>query len=126
MVLDDEVGLGGGEAGDGEVERGLDLQQMLRLDGQDLAVPAGILGKLVVGQDVGPSLGLAQMLEAHRWHVLQPQELCRFDPAVTGDDPVLAVDQHRIVEPELIDAVGDLAELTARVRACVALMRMQL
>src|SRR5262245_12303589 len=41
---------------------------------------------------------------------------------MTGDDPPLAVDQHRVGEAELPDAAGDLLDLLLRVGARVALV----
>jgi hypothetical protein len=49
-------------------------------------------------------------------HFGQPERLRRQDPAVAGDDAVLAVDQHRIGEAELAHRGGDLCRLEIRAR----------
>ena len=64
---------------------------MLQLDGEDLAIPAGLLGELVVGEDVGALLRLGQMLEPDARHGLEAELLRGFDAAVAGDDAVPAL-----------------------------------
>ncbi len=60
-TFDQEVDLAGLEARDLDVEVDLDLAQILELAGEQLRVPARVLGQLVVGQGERPFLGLAQM-----------------------------------------------------------------
>ena len=55
-LVDDEVDLGQAEAGQLDVE--VEVDQRLQLDREDLLVPAGIERELVVGEHVGPPLGL--------------------------------------------------------------------
>ena len=86
VVLDDEVDFGDLKAGDGEVELGRELEQRLKLDGQDLCIPAGLLGEPIVGDDVGPLLCLAHVREADRRHLGHAEQLRCLDTAVAGDD----------------------------------------
>ena len=74
--------------------------ERLQLDGEDLAVPAGVQRQLVVGDHVGPALRGVEVGQAQRRHLLQPQQLGGLDPAVAGDDLVLVADQHRVGEAE--------------------------
>jgi hypothetical protein len=60
-LLEHEVDLGRGETGDLDVK--IDRDQALQLDRQQLLVPPGIDGKLVVGQYIGPPLRRIEMGE---------------------------------------------------------------
>ena len=55
----DEVDLRRLEPGQFDVD--VEFDQPLQFDRQELFVPAGPLGELVVGKDIGALLGLAQM-----------------------------------------------------------------
>jgi hypothetical protein len=44
----------------------------------------------------------------------------RLDAPVPSQDPVLAIDQHRVGEPEAPDALCDLSDLLARMGSNVA------
>ena len=57
------VDLGHLEAGDRDVEIKIEPGQVLQLDLEDLRIPAGLLGELVVGEDVGALLCVREMLE---------------------------------------------------------------
>ena len=50
---------------------------MLQLDSQDLAIPAGLLGELVVGEDVGPLLRLREVRESQAGHGIESERLRR-------------------------------------------------
>jgi hypothetical protein len=56
-LLEEEVDLRNREPGQFDVE--LEVDEALQLDCQELLVPAGLLGELVVSQDIGPLFGLA-------------------------------------------------------------------
>ena len=125
VVLDDEIDFGDLEAGDRQVELRRDFEQSFELDGEDFRVPAGLLCQPVVGNDVGPLLGLGHVRQADRRHVGQPKQLRRFDATVAGEDDEVFVDEDRIVEAERRDAVGDLPDLPARMRARIAWVRLE-
>lgn len=118
LLVQDEVDLAGGEAGEREVE--VEVRQLLEFDRQQRIVPAGQLRELVVGDDIGTPLGLAQVLEADDRHALQPQELRRGDPAVAGEDHAPSIDQDWIGEAEAPDRIGDPADLLPGMGAGVA------
>ena len=90
-----------------------------------IAVPPGIEGKLVVGDDIGPPLRRIKVGEAQRRDALHPEQLGGFHPAVPGDDLVVIADQHRIREAEPVNAVGDLPDLLLGVGAGIAQIRLQ-
>jgi hypothetical protein len=96
------------------------IRQKLQLDPQDLRVPARLLGELVVGQDVGPALGLSEMGQLDDRDRLQAKHFGSLEPAMPGNDGALAIHQDRVGEAELADAVGDLADLLRAVGARVA------
>ena len=70
MIKEKAVQFAGREPGYANVE--IDLRQhnceITKLDCQHFAVPAGILGQLVVGDHVGALLGVAQMRDHNHWH----------------------------------------------------------
>ena len=66
------------------------------------------------------------MREADGWHLGHAEQLCCLDAAVAGDDDVVLVDEDGVVEAERRDAVGDLADLPARMRARVARVGLQI
>ena len=104
---------GGLVTGDGDII--IEFDQALKLDGEQLAVPARVFGKLIVGDDIGADLGLGQVLEANGRDLLYAEQLGRLDAAMTGDDAARGVDQHGVGPTEFFDAVGDLADLLLRV-----------
>ena len=110
FAADDQVDLGGREAG--ELDAEVELDQRLELGRQDLARPAGLGGELVVGDDVGPALSLAEVREAEARDLGEAEQLCCFDSAVAGDDLALVRDQDRVGEAELSDGIA--AEKTGR------------
>ena len=81
---------------------------------------AGLLGKLVVGKNVSALLRFREMLEPDCRHSRKAEQFRRFDATVAGDDAVVLVNQDRIVEPERLDAGGDLGDLLRAVGARVA------
>jgi len=59
----------------GQFDFDIEIDQTLQLDRQKLLVPAGLLGELVVGQDVGALIRLAQMREPAGRHRGDAEEL---------------------------------------------------
>src|SRR6266568_7196896 len=100
----------------GQFDFDIEIDQTLQLNRQNLLVPPGLLGELVVGQDVGALIRLAQMREPVGRHRGDAEELGGFHATVTSDDLLVIIDQNRIAEAELRDAVGDLADLLLRMR----------
>ena len=118
LVAEERIELARLEAERAEV--GAELRQLPELQGEQLAVPAGLLGEPVVGQDVGPLLRLAEVAELDHRHRGEAELACRQHPAVAGDDAVRAVDQHRVGEAVLADRAGDQRHLRLAVGAGVA------
>ena len=124
--LDQEVDLGRLEAGDLDFEVELDFGQVLELDREQGLVPAGKLREAIVGDDIGPLLIFGQMIDKKGRDRVQPQDLRGLDPAVTGDDHVFGINQHRVRKSKLPDAGCDLTDLLFRVRSGVACVWLQL
>ena len=61
----------------GELDVVLRLDQALQLDREQFLVPAGVQRELVVGEDVGPLLGLGEMREAQARHLASADRLAR-------------------------------------------------
>ena len=108
------------KAGDRHVEVDDDLGQVLQFDREDLGVPAGSRGELVVGQDIGALLVVAEMLDAESRNLSHAEIPPAAHPSVAGDDHAVLVDQNRIDEAERLQAVGDQLDLALRVGASVA------
>ena len=96
--------------------------QLLR---QQRVVPARLQGELVVRDQIGPLLRLAQVLEADHRHLGEPELAGREQPPMTSKDAALLVYQHRVRPPELNHRRRDLIHLRVRMRARVALVRAQ-
>ena len=121
-VVEEEIQLGGLEAGDLQIEIELELGKRLELDRQDLAIPAGQLGQPVVGDHIGPALGLREMVEFDRRNLEHAKLLGRGDASVAGHDLAVATDQDRVGESELADRRGDLRDLLCGMRPRIALV----
>ena len=111
--LKDEVHFGGFKAGQLDIETEVD--QRLQLDGQDFPVPPCLLSELVVGEDVSPLIGLAEMRQPYGRHLPHAEQLGGGHPAVARNDLSLVVNENRVAEAELQDAVRDLPDLLPRV-----------
>ena len=118
-LTDENIGLGGLKAGHGDIEVELD-RQLLKLDRQELAVPACELGKPIVGNHIGPDLCWRQMVGAHCRDSGHAEQLCGLDPAMARYDAVRAVDQDRIDKAEFLDTGSNLSDLLWAMRARIA------
>ena len=91
MVVEQRVELGRLEAERSQVDA--EFGQLAEFERQQLAVPAGAQGELVVSEDVRLPLGLAEVRQLDHRHRGQAELAGRQHPAVAGDDAVVAVDQ---------------------------------
>ena len=62
----------------------------------DLGVPAGPGGELVVRQDIGPFLIVAEVFDAKRRRMGEARPAGGGKPTVAGDDHAVLVDEQRI------------------------------
>ena len=108
------------EAGDADVEVEILHHQRTKLGRQQILVPAGVQGQLVVGQNIGALLCFSHVVDPKAGNLGKTQQLRRFDPAVSGKDRPPVIDQHRVGEPECLDAPGNLAHLLLRMGARIA------
>lgn len=116
--VDHDVDLGRRETRDLDVE--IKGDEALKLDCQQLLVPASIERELVVDEHIGAPLSRIEMSEAHSRDVLQADQLCSLDSAVTGDDLAILADQYRVGKSEPPDAVCDLPDLLLGMGAGIA------
>ena len=109
------------------IERHLevDVDQGLQLDRQYFLIPPRFLGKTVVSEHIGTLLRGREVRQAQGRHLLHVQQLGRGDTTMAGDNLTVFIDQHRIGEPELPDAVGNLSDLLLGVGARVALIGLE-
>ena len=78
-----------------------------------VVVPARHLLRLVVGEPQRVRLRLREVRQDDARRAFQPEPLRRLEPRVPRDDHVVAVEQDRVVEPELPDAFDDLRDRAA-------------
>ena len=119
-LANQHVDLGHLEAGNRNVEIKIERREMLQFDPKDLAIPAGLLGELVVGEDVGALLSIAEMLKTQARYGSQTELLRGFHAAVASDDGPGPVDEDRIVKSESLDARRDLGNLLGTMSSRVA------
>src|SRR5712672_997362 len=93
---------------------------------QQLAIPPGIFRELIVGNNIRADLGGGKMINADGRDVAHADQLRRFDPAVSGNDSVGAIDQNRIDKPKFLDAGLDLPNLLCGMCSGIASARFQL
>jgi hypothetical protein len=68
----------------------------------------------------GAHLRLAEVVDTNCGDYFQAQKFCCFDPTVTGDDPVVTIDQEWIGESKLAARSSDLVNLFVGMNARVA------
>jgi hypothetical protein len=66
------------------------------------------------------------MVQADDGHGLEPELLGRLQAGVARDDAISLVDQDRIDEAELLDAVGDLLDLLLGMGTGIARIRLEI
>ena len=120
MRPDPQIDLVQVEAGRGEREIEIEGFERLQFEREPLLVPAGAVGKPVVRDHEGASLGRIQVVERNRRRLLEAEALCGEQAAVAGENHALAVDQDRRVEAERRNALGDAGDLRGRMGAGVA------
>ena len=119
-LFDDEIDHRHFEASHRHIKVDNDVHQMLQLDREDVVVPACQRGELVVRQDVGAYLIVAEMLDAESRNLRHAQPLGRGEPSVASDNHAILVDQDRVDEAERLEAVADQFDLALGVSASVA------
>ena len=87
-----------------------------QLCSQQRLVPSSVQRQFIVGDDVSPTLGLAQVIQHHHWHLRETQLARRQETPVLGDyNPGAGVHQDWIQKAEFGDASCDLRNLLRRV-----------
>jgi len=114
-----QVDLTHAEPGGLQVEVEVQFGEQLEVPGEHHLVPAAVLGQSVVGDGKGPRLFGGQMLEADDRDFAPAELATGHDPAVTGQNLAIAVNQDRRIERERLDAPGDLPNLRRLVQPCV-------
>jgi hypothetical protein len=79
-VIEQKIELGGVEPGDLHIELQFQGSQILQLDLEDLLVPASQLGQPIVGDHIGPALGIRQMVQPNGRH---PRDAMRLERGST-------------------------------------------
>ena len=63
------------------------MLQRREFDLKEFVIPAGVLGKLVVGNDVSPLLCLAKVIEHDNRYPIEIQFASGEQPSMSGYDP---------------------------------------
>jgi hypothetical protein len=103
-----------------ELDFKVQVDQPLKLDGKKLTVPARLLCKLIVRQDVGPLLGSREMRQPQNGNGGELELLGRSHASMAGNDNVFVVDQRRTGKAEAPHAFDDLLNLFTGVGSGVA------
>jgi hypothetical protein len=82
--------------------------ELSQFERQEFQVPPGVKREFVVGDDVRAALFLTQSGQNDAGHFLELQLIRREHTTVPRDDLPALVNQHRVRESEVLDAVGDL------------------
>ena len=110
-MLDPQIDLAHREAGRLQAEIEVNRSEFPKPLPKQSVVPSSKLGKPIVGNRVCRGLLGGQVLNPDHRHLCAPQHLQRKHPAMTGQDPVIAVDQDRSIETKGFDAPRDLPNL---------------
>ena len=123
--LDPQVDLAHVEADRLDIEVEFDARELLQLLGQQPVIPGSDLRQPIVGDHEGPLLRLGEMLKANGRDLAPSQTACRLQAPVARNHFAIGADEDRDVEPERLDAVGDLTDLLWAMLARVAGIRLQ-
>src|SRR5262249_516530 len=113
QALDSEVNLAHVEAGYLEIKSEIEDGKLSQLLGQELAVPGRVLRQAIVGDCKSASLRGVKMFDRDDRNFGPSQFLRRKTPAMAGDHGSFGIDQHRHIEAETCNAIGDLPNLLA-------------
>ena len=99
----------------GHIEIKLHFEETLQFQGKQVAVPTGILGELVVGENVAALLRLGHIVDANGRDLSEAKQHRGLEPAMARNDDAVAIDEDRVGPAECPDRSRDLAELPLRV-----------
>jgi hypothetical protein len=116
--VQNQVHLGEGEPRSLHLE--IQIDEGLQLGREEFLIPACVQGQLVVGEHVSLAIGGAQMRQPYRRNVGHADELCCRHPAMAGQDGIVVVNEDRVGEAEVLDALRQLSDLALGVGASIA------
>lgn len=111
QAVEERFDLGDIKASQRKLELAVELGNRRQFKSEQIIVPAGQLGKPVVGDDVGAFFRFGHMLEAKHRHLCHSKKFRGLDAAMAGDDLAALVDEYGIGEAEAFDAFRDLRDL---------------
>ncbi len=111
----------------GRLERKIEAGacKLLQCFAEQPIIPGGDFGQAIVGDRKGPALGGGQMSETDGRDFGQAKKFRGEHASMAGDDIILAVDKNGHIEPEALNAAGDLTDLLLCVNAGVPGVRFQ-
>lgn len=99
------------KTGQGKINVEVQGRQVCQFDPQDVQIPPGAQGNLVISQTKSALLCLRQSRQRDRWHLAEAEFPGSAETAMTSDDDAIRVDQNRVGESELADRSNNLFDL---------------
>src|SRR5260370_31009505 len=90
--LNQDIDLRRLKPGDGRVKVKVEVGQVLELQRQEIAIPAGIFSQPVIGDHIRALLRFSHMIQAYGLHLTDAEQLGGFNTAVTCDYSELRID----------------------------------
>lgn len=119
------IDLSRGKPGQRQIEIDVKRANFIELEPQDLEIPSGIEGDLVIGKPKCLLLRLGQASQCNRWNIGQAEFFGGSQSSVTRDEHARFVDQDRIGESEFPDRSDELLDLTFGMGSRIARIRLE-
>ena len=97
--------------------------QFAEFEEKKFRVPTRVERHLVVGQAVRATLRFREPRQANRRYLIHFELPSRQNPAVTGDDSTLGINQHGVREAKFPDTPGDFGHLSRGMRPRIPRIR---
>nr|WP_281719426.1 hypothetical protein [Nitrosomonas nitrosa] len=108
------------EPGHTQVDFDVELGKIPKLNREKISIPTCGFGDPIVGESIGTSFSLAELIEPQDGHSAPAQLPSGSHSAVTGDDLAVDANQNRVCEAEPLYTGGDLINLFFAVSARIS------
>lgn len=88
-------------------------------------IPAGIEGKLIIGDDIRTLLNVGEVVQDDHRHVLEAERACGAQASVSGEDARVLIHEDGIGKPKLAYAARNLLDLLGAVRSWISVVRLK-
>jgi hypothetical protein len=124
--LDAQINLAHVEADRLNIKVEIDARQRLELFAKQPVIPNSDFRQAIIGDHKSLTLRFREVLKTDGRNLAPTEPLAGQDAPMARDDVQIDVDQDRDIEPEGLDAFGDLADLRGAMLARVAGIGLQL